>query len=354
MSMQEDKHYYVATYKEIFIGFVAFILILVILYPKELLHRQILSENANYDLSMLYLQNMLANDPQNEQLMLNLAKQSLRGEKRDLAYRLLKLLKRSKEKKIRKEAYLLSYKIAKEDYFYLLKDKKNIEAKKLYKELYALNLFIILNHFYTKDDIEQIYKEALFVKNDTMAYKFLTKLLQHDPYNLEYLQDAYYLAINLHKYNDAISLSERLAIYDMRHRQKWKEAKYFLLYHYVSKEKAQYYLMDEAKHSLLWLERLAQAQLAQKLYKASSYSYMQLFQKSKTYAKKQKYWLMAMKVLQQGGYLRDATKIARKYQNSFLQSQKVRIYLLKLYLASNDAKSANNLAKQILKLKLKR
>jgi hypothetical protein len=354
MSLEDNQHYYVATYKEIFIGFIAFILILIVLYPKELLHKQILSENANYDLSMLYLQNMLANDPTNEQLMLNLAQQSLRGNKRDLAYRLLKLLKKSKKTDIRQKAYQLSYEIAKEDYFYLLHDKKNGEAEKLFQELQALNRYIILKHYYKQDNLAELYKEAVFAKNDTLAYNILKQLLQKEPYNIKYIEDIYYLALNLHKYTEALHYSEQLSRYDIANTKKWKEAEYFILYKYISKKKAEDFLMQEAKHSLLWLERLAQLQLGQKFYKASSHSYMQLFQRSKNYNKKVHYWLMAMKVLQQGNYLKEATKIGRKYQKKFLQNREVRIYLLKLYLANNDAKSADNLAKQILKLKLKR
>jgi len=346
----ENKKPYVATYKEIIIGFVTFALILIVLYPKDLLEQQVLSEDANYDLSMLYLKNMIQNDPDNEELMFNLAKQSLRGNKRDLAYRLLKLLKSSKNKKIQQKAYLLSYKIAKEDYYYILKDKKYTEAKKLLKEMRELNRFIILKHLYSPKDLEQLYKESLFLQDKQSAYFLIQKLLLQNP-KVEYFQTAYYLANELHYHDAALHYLNLLIQKDSHHIKKWQEAKYYILYHYKSPLLAQAFLEQEAQKSTYWREKLSQFYLGNKKYKEAAYNYMQLFSKSSSYKQRLYYWMQALKSLQAGNYLKEVGRLADKYQKDFIGSKKARIFLLKLYLAANDLKRANRLAKKMLKLR---
>jgi len=67
---------------------------------------------------MLYLENMLDNDPTNEALMLGLAEQSLRSGKRDLSLRLVELLHDTKDSETKKKVFVLTYNLLKEDYFF--------------------------------------------------------------------------------------------------------------------------------------------------------------------------------------------------------------------------------------------
>jgi len=346
----ENKKPYVATYKEIFIGFVTFALILIVLYPKDLLEKQVLSEDANYDLSILYLKNMLKNDPGNEELMFNLAKQSLRGDKSDLAYRLLKLLKSSKNKEMKEKAYLLSYKIAKESYYYLLKDKKEKEAAALLKEMRQLNRYIVINHLYTEENLQKRYEEALFLNDKETALFLLQKILKKEP-SIKNITSAYYLALNLKRYDQALHYLDMLLQREGQNTQKWKEAKYFILYRYRSPVAAQEFLYKEAQNSAYWKEKLALFLLSQKEYKSSAKVYMELFKESTSYNKRLHYWLQALKVLQAGNYLTEATKLGYQYERIFFKTQKARIFLLRLYLAANDLQKANQLAQKILKLK---
>jgi len=345
----ENKKPYVATYKEIVIGFVTFALILIILYPKDMLQQQVLSEEANYDLSMLYLQNMLKNDPDNEELMYNLAKQSLKGKNRDLAYRLLKLLRKSKDRLIREEAYHLSYKILKENYYYLLQQGKKDEASKLLEEMRQLNHYIAL-HTTETDALEKLYNESIFLEDKLTAYYTLQKILQKKA-SLEHLRSAYYLANELHRYDAALRYLDLLIEKDKEHQEEWKNAKYYTLYNHKSPKVAQKFLEKEAKRSQQWKEKLAAFYLTQKRYKASAQSYMELFSQTKDHKLRQKYWLKALEVLQAGNYLQEACELGSKYQKEFLESKRVRLYLLKLYLAANDLQRANELATDILKLK---
>jgi hypothetical protein len=346
----ENKKPYVATYKEIFIGFVTFALILIVLYPKDLLEKQVLSEEANYDLSILYLKNMLKNDPGNEELMFNLAKQSLRGNKSDLAYRLLKLLKTSKNKEIREKAYLLSYKIAKESYYYLLKDNKDKEAAALLKEMRQLNRYIVINHLYTEENLTKLYEEAIFLNDKSTALFLLQKILKKEP-SIKNITSAYYLALNLKRYEQALNYLDMLIEKEKKNVQKWKEAKYFILYRYKSPTAAEEFLHKEAQYSAFWKEKLALFFLSQKEYKMSAKTYMELFKESSDYNKRLHYWLKALKALQAGNHLKEASQLGYKYEKQFLKNRQARIFLLKLYLAANELQKANHLAKEILKLK---
>jgi predicted Zn-dependent protease len=303
---------------------------------------------------MLYLKNMLKNDPTNEGLMYSLAERSLYGNKRDLAYRLLKLLKGSKDKVIRSKAYFLSYKIAKEDYFYLLQDHKIEEAKKLYKELQGLYHTILSEHMYEDKNLVMLYKEALFLNDQKSYYKLTKQLIINYPNNIEYLENGYYLAYKFKKYKRALQYIDKLIVLDKKRVLKWKDAKYFMLYNHISLKKAKDYLMKEAKGSNLWMEKFAEFYLAQKSYKDASKLYMKLFKQSTTHKEEIYYWIHAMNALQAGNYMSDAVTLGSRYEKSFYKERKVGSYLLKLYMAANEPQKARKLAKAILQLRRKK
>jgi predicted Zn-dependent protease len=350
MQPVQSKKPYVATYKEIIIGFIAFSLLLILLYPKEMLKEQILSENANYDLSILYLQNMLKHDPTNETLLLALAKQSVKANKKDLAYKLLKLLRNSKNKDVRIQTYILSYTIAKQDYIYLQKKHKYKKLNKVHTELKQIFNTLISNHYYKKLDIQQLYKEAIFLQDYNNQYILLQQIIKNTPNNKKYLQDAYYLAYKLHKYNDAIQYLEQLSKIDIKNRHKWYDEKYYIIVKAYSFAQAEFHLKKEARHSKYWEKRLINFYLDRKQYKKASKIYMQLFKQTSDFVQKRTLWMQAIQTLRAGNYNKEAIKIAHHYENYFLKDKKARVYLLKLYLALNDLQSAKELSKKILKL----
>lgn len=177
---------YVATYKEIFVIFTSFCIILFLLYPKDMLEKNVLKETTNYDLSILYLQNMLKQDPTNENLMFKLAQKSIQAGKRDLALRLLQILYNSNIYK--KEAYKLSYLITKQDYF----DTKKITIKQKLSKL--LNT-IITKNLYKKNEKELLkyYKETIFLKQINNGIKLSKELLKYSYKYNEQLAQLYIL-----------------------------------------------------------------------------------------------------------------------------------------------------------------
>ena len=152
MSIVDSEHSrnYVVTYKELIFTFSVFVVILFVLYPKDLLKEQILSEKSNYDLSMLYLKNLLEHEPENESLMLILAEQSLRSGKRDLSLRLLNLLLKSKNTEYRHKATLLSYELKKDNYYYFKDADKQAQAKEELRRVEAIYEIVAKEELYKK------------------------------------------------------------------------------------------------------------------------------------------------------------------------------------------------------------
>lgn len=350
MRFANKQKVYVASYKEIVIGFLTFALILFVLYPKNLILEQILKEKSNYDLSVLYLKNMLRNDPNNEQLILTLAQKSIKSQNRDLALQLLELLKNSPHKEVQKQAYLLSYELLKQNYFFLQNKQDRAGMQKVRKKLQELFLQILNKHFYTQKDLSMLYKEAMFLNSKEAQYLLLQQKIRTKPHDIKMLSDAYYLALAMKKYDDASTYLEKLSTLDTKHTAKWKDAHYFLLTQTYNYKELEHYLLQKAEHSQYWQEKLIEFYLTHKKYKKAAGHYMHLFYKTKNYAKREKLWLKALQTLQAGNLLKDAVDLGSKYEEYFLRSKKARMFLLKLYLAADEVQKAKELSTKILKV----
>jgi len=349
MSYVDHKKIYVATYKEIIIGFIVFSLILFLLHPKDLLTKQVLAEQSNYDLSMLYLKNMLKNDPSNEILMLTLANQAIKSNKKDLSFRLLKLLRNSKNKEIKSKAYILSYKIAKEDYFYLKSKHQVQEQQKKYVGLQDIFSVIMSEHFYTKSEIKQLYKEAYFLDDKNSAYHLVQALLKENPNNVKLLSDAFYISYGFKEYKQSISYLNSLVLLDKEHKDKWIKERYYLISSVYSYAKAEAYIITRAKDSKYWSNKLIQFYLQHKRYAKASQVYINQFHKASSIIQQRELWLKAINTLRAGNHIKEAVRLGYKYENYFFKDRKARIELLKLYISSNDLQKAKKLSKKILK-----
>ena len=350
MYRADNQRVYVATYQEILLIFISFAVILFVLYPKELLQEQILKETSNYDLSMLYLKNMLKQDPSNESLMIFLAEQSLSSGKRDLAYRLSRLLLGSQDTEIKKKAYLVSYNIAKADYYYV---KSQEQRKKILKDLDDAFSVIVKNEYYNQDDLYRWYEEAEFLHKDQEKYELLKKVLMQNPNDVALLTTAYYLANKLEKPKDVLKFLFQLQEKDRKNRQKWL----FTEYHFFMKREeyvqAEAFLKKNSDDSDAWKELLANFYTWTKKYKKASNVYIQLYKTSEDEDTQILYFTKAIQILQSGNYLDEAANLGHKYEKHFFTNIKVRNFLLKLYIATNHLDKARALSNRILKSEVK-
>lgn len=340
----EKNDIFVITHKELLFVFVIFTIILTILYPKEILKQQILAENSNYDLSMLYLKNLLKHNPEDEVLMLTLAEQSLRSGKKDLSIRLLELLINSKKLKIRKKAVLLNYELQKSDYFYHRTKKARRKAMKSLRQLFAI---IYNNKFYSPNRIEYWYKESIFLQNKKATYYFLRKKLQKDPTNIKELEQAYYLATYYNRFKDARRYITLLIRYDKK--EKWQEAYYYMFIKFKKYKSAEKFLKIKAKHSKKWMQTLASFYLMRKEYKKASNVHYKLFQQTTNYKQKKLYFYQAIRDLQGGGYLHDAAKLGKKFERKYYKDREAREFLIKLYVATGHLDYASHISLEILR-----
>jgi hypothetical protein len=341
---------YVITYKELVFTFIVFVVILFVLYPKDLLKDQILSEKSNYDLSMLYLKNLLKHNPEDESLMLILAEQSLRTGKKDLSLRLLGLLLKSKNIEHRQRATLLSYELEKDNYFYI-KDKE--QRKKQLKKLRTLYDNIFYQKMYKEEDSDFWYKESLFVKNDIATYYFLVEKLKKDPKNVKFLEKAYYLSIDLDIPKDSRKYIQLLAKYDSKNKDKWALSEYYMYINNKEYKLAKELLVSKKDISLQWYERLGDFYLMRKQYKTASKIYLDIMKSQKDYKLQKRYFYKTVNALQAGSFLDDAVKIVKQYEKKFIDDIDVRTFMLKVYIAANKLDDATALSQTILEKELK-
>jgi hypothetical protein len=348
---EEKKKILVITNQELVFIFVVFLSILFVLHPKDLIKKQILRENSNYDLSMLYLKNILEQEPDNEEVMLLLAQQSLRSGKKDLSVKLLGLLLKSKDKKIRTRVTFLSYDLLKDDYHFLKNEEKK---RKLKKRLKALMKQIIKDNVYKEKDLEKWYDEAIFLDDDEAKYVFVKKLLAKDERNLRYLKDAYYLSVKLGFKNDTTDYIHSLAQYDLKNQASWQRDEYYTLIHNKQYKRAEVLLQAYSETSLQWKKTLAEFYTMRRSYKKAAKIYELLFNMTDDYTQKKKYFMKMVQTLQAGNYLGEAAKLGRSYESYYAKDRDVRNFLLKLYMATGYLDYALTLSKQILEQEMKK
>jgi hypothetical protein len=347
----EEEKKYVVTYKELSFIFIVFVFILFVLHPKDLIKEQILREKSNYDLSMLYLKNILEQEPDNEEVMLLLAQQSLASGNKDLSVKLLELLLKSKDKKIRTRVTFLSYDLLKDDY-HLLKDEE--KKRKLKKKLKTLMAQIVKDHVYKEEDLNKWYAEAIFLDFNEAKYIFVKQLLAKDERNIGLLKDAYYLSVKLGYKNDTTDYIHSLAQYDIERQEAWQRDEYYTLIHHKQYERAEVLLQVYSETSLKWKKILAEFYLMRKEYKKSSKIYIHLFNMSNDYIEKKQYFFKAVNALQAGGYLKETAKLARSYESFYSSDRSVRNFLLKVYMGTGKLDYAYILSKQILEKEIKK
>lgn len=341
--MREER-VFVATYKEIIIGFVVFATILFLLYPKDMLKEQIMNERANYDLSMLYLKNLLKHDPENESLMMMMASKSAAGGKRDLALRLLELLIESPDETTRREAYLLSYQLNKEEYFY--SDDEDVRQK-VFAKLQSLFVAIFINRYYDQEQLYKNYEEAVFIKNDRLSYYFLSEIIKRDQRDITLLESAYYLSNKLSREYEALNYLHLLQKYDRENRNKWLLAEYYLMIDKRHFDRAKDFLRELSRTSTFWSEHFGAFLLSQKEYEAASDVYVNLMHRA-DYANQKVYFKKSVDALRAGAQLKQAANRAAEYESRFIGDSSLRRYILKVYIECGDLKRATNLSKRIL------
>jgi len=346
---QEQKNY-VVTYKELIFTIFIFVVILIALYPKDLLKRQIVSEKANYDLSMLYLKNLLKHDPEDESLMLILATQSLKTGKRDLAIRLLELLFKSKDPKVREKATMLSYDLEKERYFYI-KDK--VQQEKQMHTLKKLFLMIYYAKMYKLDNVKKWYEEAVFVGAREPAYTLLKEALKLEPNKVSLLKDGFFLSVNFSRKEDSYRYINLLKEYDTKNYDYWVLQEYYMDMRYKEYAKAEQLLLANKGRDPRFMIILGDFYFFKKRFQESSDIYLSLYKNATHFKEKKEYFKKALQALVAANNMPAVNRLVKENESKFLQDSEMRKFMLKIYLGNGKLDSAARLSHKILRLKYK-
>jgi len=342
----DNDEVFVVTIKELFFIGAVFVIILFVLYPKDIIKQQIVSEQSSYDLSMLYLKNLLKYSPKDESLKLILAEQSLRSGDIKHSLELLDQLIFSPNPKINSKALLLSYELRKSEYFKTDNTVRKDEIKRVLKQLFYS---IYEKKLYDEKKFDYWYKEAVFNQHHEASYHFVKKELEVHPNDIAFLEMAYFLANKFKDEKNAQKYIVLLIKYDTKHQDKWATAYYYYLVNNKHYKKARKIVERFGSLSIVWTNRLAEFYAMRKYYKKAATVYKKLFKQEKEYEKKKEYFFKAVANLQAGGYYQQSANLARKYQHYYYKDLEARQFLLKLYLQTDHLDYAVDLSKKILK-----
>ncbi len=339
-----DRETSVITNKELIFLIAVFVFILIQLYPKNILQKIIEDDHSDHALTMVYLKDLLKHHPNDEMLNLVYLEKKMQIRDANISIPAAKKLMRSDKEYIRNKAILLTFNAELIRYFQT-KDEK--ERKKLYPELQKLFAIIYAKKLYD-DDVKQWYANATFVQHDPARYFFIKQLVQQEPTNVDLLKNAYFLALKVGNEEEAKKYLHALLLYDTKNPQQWALQKYYALIRAHKYNEAQLVLKQNAGKSLKIKKELASFYLMNSFYKQASQTYLEIAKEVKTQKERDFYIKKAIRALQAGNLLKEASLLARKYEMHYINNRSMRNFILKIYLAAGKLDWADKYAKKIL------
>jgi hypothetical protein len=341
LSASKDQELGVINVFETLLLFIAFLTILIFLYPKGSLEKKVLAENSNHTLTSLYLKNLIKLNPQDSSLVLAMAKTLYQQQKIELASELLQILESNPDDKIKKESTILHLTINNEK----LKSIKDEDKKEsiVNKSRELLNSISTSNI----EDIQtnkNLYQIALAINEKKTALKFNMDIIrnsQNDEY-LYWLKNAHYLSDDINDDTTDIFVLKKLLKEDDKSNDIWLNA----LLPKLKTDKEMQALKVSLKD-----EQLANFYIYNKQYLKANKLYLSLLNKSKNIKDKKNLLLKSIKTLTSVNLVKKAALLAHKYENDFLNDVEMRKTLLKLYLSANKPNLAKKLSLKIIKQK---
>jgi len=336
-SSNADKDVEVISYIEVFLVLLVFSFVLYVLYPKNMLEKQVLAESSNYDLTAIYLENMLRIEPENTELTLALVKASIKGGKYDLALKMIALLGKGADEKLLHELIGFRFEALKVKYFSTNEKKYQDEVK---AEIRLLLAEVIEDRHYDDKNLEYWYSGSREFSLNAPSLFFLYRLLEREERSV-WLEECFYLSAELKDEKMQRECLMKLRTIDVSRYEKWTVEAYYLAVQEGEIERAIALLKDMATRSKKWREELAKFYVEIKRYKDGSSEYMILYKSASSSKEKNKYLLKALQALQYGSLMDEATRLARKYEALYYKDKEMSGMFIRLYLsigALDDAK----------------
>lgn len=346
MSNVNNKRLYVFSYPEVLGIFMMFSVVLYLLFYENKLEEQVMKESSNYDLTVAYLENMLKQDPKNEELLLALAKAVQKSGNVDLSSKLLNTLSNSKNQLLLQEVEALQY------YQY----KYNIQnySKDIQKEQSA-KMKIILQNFSNKtftdiSDVKQWYEEAIWMDNYESAYMLTQKATKLKPNDIYWLKNNYYIASKLDKDKEATKALERLLILDSKNKEEWLIELYYRAVENKDFKWAESLVIQLEKISPKWKLNHASLLLRMGNFAKAADIYESLIKDEENKKIKKVLLMKAIESLQFGNMMPQAVTLAKKYEKSYIDDREMMKKFLKLYMSADDLEAASSLSLELLNL----
>jgi len=340
-----NKRVEVVSYIEAALVFCVFSFVLYVLYPKDMLEKQVLSESKNYDLTAIYLENMLRLEPENKGLTIALIESSIKSGKFDLALKMVAVLE--KESQTVPGETLIRYRFEALKVKYFSSNEKRFQ-KETVSQLQTVLTEVIENKYYRSETLEYWYKGAREFSINKKALFFLYKLLEKEETSL-WLKECFYLSSDIKDEKMQESCLKRLRQIDARHYNEWTKTAYYLAVEAGETEQAIILLKDMASKSIKWHIELAKFYIELKRYKEASSEYMVLYKASRSASDRKKYLIKALESLQYGSLMDEAAALARKYEALYYRDKEMSGVFIKIYLGGNKLEDAKRVSIKRLK-----
>lgn len=341
MSSANNKRLFVISYRESMLILLLFTMVLILLYPKDMIEKQVLRESSNYDLTIAYLKNLLKNDPKNEKMLLTLAHTAQKTANYDLALKLIDMLKTSENIRLKEEIYTLKY--------FLLKHKFQENEVENEEELRNLLQHIVNNKNLDTESLTIWHNEALLLKEDKLAFILAKRALKKNPKSVYWLKNVYAFASIFDENTLKDNILEKLVLYDKEDMFLWQKERYYTAINEKEYHKAKILLMSLDFTASFRKIQLAQLALNEKEYMKASRFYEELSLDASKIEVKKKWLLKSVQALQYGNFMQEAATLAKKHEDKYFDDRKLMQDFLKLYLAAGVLDYASELSKKLLK-----
>jgi len=344
-SYSANKRIEVISYVEAVLVFIVFAFVLYMLYPKDMLEKQVLSESSNYDLTAIYLENMLRLEPENKELTTALLKASIKSGQFDLAMKMIDILKKDATPAFLQELTRYRFEALKVKYFSTNEDKFHKQIK---REIALLLQTMIEEKSYEPSYLEYWYKGSREFSLNTPALYFLYKLLEKEEKAL-WLEECFYLSTDIKDEGMQEDCLSRLRAIDTSRYDAWTQQAYYLAVQEGEVQRALSLLKDMASRSIKWRIELAKFYVEIKRYKDGSNEYMILHKGARSQGDKKFYLIKALQALQYGSLLQEATTLARQYETRYYKDEAMSRIFIKLYLSAEKLEDAKRVSIERLK-----
>jgi len=336
-SSNANKNLEVVSYVEAFLVLIIFSFVLYVLYPKDMLEKQVLTESSNYDLTAIYLENMLRLEPENKELTMALMKSSTKNGQFDLAMKMIEILKKGAELPLLKELARFRFEALKTKYFSTNEQRFQIQVK---ADINGLFTELIAKQYYEDANLEYWYKGAREFSLNPPSLFFLYRLLDREE-KAQWLEECFYLSSDLKDERMQKECLMRLRNVDTSRYNEWTQQAYYMAVEEGDLDRAVSLLKDMALRSIKWHIELAKFYIEIKRHKDGSVEYMTLYKGAKTSKDRKTYLLKALEALQYGSLMEEATLLVRQYEALYYRDKQMSRIFIKLYLAAgklDDAK----------------